>query len=83
MQRVESRPAMTALFADHRASVSTFASSSPSSSASSSVLPAAVVSIIRLTIGVLLSALVRSLLVLTGPAAGSLVSGGAGLINTN
>ena len=83
MQRVESGSAMTAMFADHGAAVSTFALSSLSSSVSSSVLPVTFVSIISLSAFVLMSTLARSLLVLTGPAAGSLVSGGAGLTPTD
>jgi hypothetical protein len=80
MQRVESEPAMTAMFADHRATVSALASSSlSSSSATTSVLPVAVVSIISLSTIALISALVLSSLVLTCPAAGSQVSGRAGL----
>jgi hypothetical protein len=70
---------MTATSADHRVSISTSISSSPtSSSASSSTFPVSVVSIISLSVVALLSALTLSSLVLTGPA-GSLVSGGAGL----
>ncbi len=80
MQRVESRPAMTAPFAGHGVSISTFPLPSLSSSpARFSVLPVALVSMISLGVSVLLSILARSLLVLTSPAAGSLVSGGAGL----
>ncbi len=80
MQRVESGLAMTALFAGHGVSASAFASFSRSSaSARFSVLPVALVSLISLGVSVLLSILARSLLVLTSPAAGSLVSGGAGL----
>ncbi|HEY7348418.1 MAG TPA: hypothetical protein VH599_08915 [Ktedonobacterales bacterium] len=79
MQRVESEPAMTALFADHRAAVSTFAPSSlSSSSAPASVLPVIFVSMISLSAFVLLRTLALSSLVLTGPA-GSRVRGGAGL----
>jgi hypothetical protein len=69
MQRVESRPAMTALFADHGVTVSAFApSASFPSLASSSVLPGSVVSIIRPGVIVLLSILALSSLVLTSPA---------------
>jgi hypothetical protein len=79
MQRVESGPAMTAMFADHGVTISTCASSSRSSSSTpSSVLPVAVVSIISLGTLALLSALVLSSLVLTSPAV-SRVRGGAGL----
>jgi hypothetical protein len=69
MQRVESGPAMTALFADHGVlSVSTFAPSSHFSSVSSPVLPTASVSIIRLSTTLLLSGLVLLSLVLSSPA---------------
>lgn len=79
MQRVESGPAMTALFADHGIAVSTFAQSRPaSSSVHASRLPIAIVSIISLSAIALLRALVPSLLVLTSPAV-SRVRGGAGL----
>ncbi len=79
MHRVESEPAMTAMAADHRASVSAFAPSISSASlATTPVLPVTLVSIISLSTLVLLSSLV-----LTGPAAGSLTSGGAGLKPTD
>ena len=69
MQRVESGPAMTAMFADHRVTISTFASAvSSTSSAPTSVLPSPVVSIIRLSTIALLSVLVLLGLVLTSPA---------------
>jgi hypothetical protein len=69
MQRVEFGPAMAALFADHGVTVSTFAPSSrSSSSASSSVLAIACVSILRFGTIALLRALVLSSLVLTSPA---------------
>ena len=84
MQRVESGPSMTAMAADHRLSVSAFPPDIPSTSpATTPVLPVSVVSILSLSAIVLLSTLVLSSLVLTGPAAGSLVSGGAGLKPTN
>ncbi|GEM_PF-2193435 len=84
MQRVESEPAMTAMAADHRLSVSMLTPCIPSaSSAPTPVLPVSVVSIISLSTFVLLSTKVLSSLVLTGPAAGSLVSGGAGLKPTD
>ena len=79
MQRVESGPVMTAMFADHRVTVSACASAIPSTpSARSSVLSIAGVSIMSLGT-IALSLLVLISLLLTGPAAGSLVSGGAGL----
>ena len=69
MQRVESEPAMTAMFAAHGVTVSTFAPSAfIPSSASSSVLPGSAVSIIRLGVILLLSLLALIGLVLTGPA---------------
>lgn len=69
MQRVESEPAMTAMFAAHGVTVSTFApSASIPSSASSSVLPGSAVSIIRPGVILLLSLLALIGLVLTGPA---------------
>lgn len=68
MQRVESGPAMTALFADHGATVSAIAPSSRFSSVSSPVLPFASVSIIRLSTTLLLSVLVLLSLVLSSPA---------------
>ncbi len=69
MQRVESRPAMTAMFAAHGVSVSTFApSASIPSLASSSILPGSVVSIIRFGVIMLLGILALSGLVLTSPA---------------
>ncbi len=68
MQRVESGPAMTALFADHGVAVSAFAPSSDFPSVSSPVLPIASESIIRLGTIALLSSLVLSSLVLTSPA---------------
>lgn len=72
MQRVESGSAMTAMFADHGAIVSTFTPASRFSSTVSPIL-AVLVSIISLS-----SLALLSLLVLTSPAV-SLVSGGAGL----
>lgn len=69
MQRVESEPAMTAMFAGHASAVSAFArSTSIPSSVSSSVLPGSVVSISLGAIALLMSALVLSGLVLTSPA---------------
>jgi hypothetical protein len=68
MQRVESGPAMTAMFADHRVTISTFASAVSSTSSAPSVLPSPVVSIIRLSTIALLSVLVLLGLVLTSPA---------------
>ncbi len=84
MHRVESGPAMPAMTADHRVSASTFASAIPSTaSAPSPILPVSVVSILSLSTLALLSGLVLSGLVLTGPAAGSQMSGGAGLTATD
>ena len=68
MRRVESGSAMTALFADHGATVSAFAPSSHFSAVSSPVLPTAFVSIMSLSIIALLSALVLLSLVLSSPA---------------
>ena len=72
MQRVESGSAVTAMFAGHGATVSTFTPASRFSSTVSPVL-SVLVSIISLS-----SLALLSLLVLTSPAV-SLVSGGAGL----
>jgi hypothetical protein len=74
MQRVEPGSAMTAMFADHGATVSTFTSASRFSSSTVSPILAVLVSIISLSSIITL----LSLLVLTSPAV-SLVSGGAGL----
>jgi hypothetical protein len=69
MHRVEAGSAMTAMAAGHGATISTFApSTSISPSVSSSVLPVSVVSIIRLSVGLLLSSLALLGLVLTSPA---------------
>ena len=73
MQRVESGPAMTAMFAGHGAAISTFTPASRFSSSTVSPILAVLVSIISLS-----SIALLSLLVLTSPAV-SLVSGGAGL----
>lgn len=73
MRRVEPRSAMTAMFADHGATVSTFTPASRFSSSTVSPVLAVLVSIISLS-----SIALLSLLVLTSPAV-SLVSGGAGL----
>lgn len=73
MQRVESGSAMTAMFADHGAIVSTF---TPASRFSSIVSPILAVLVSIISLSSIISLL--SLLVLTSPAV-SLVSGGAGL----
>ena len=84
MQRVESEPAMAAMTAAHRVSVSAFASSNASaSSAAVSNLPVAVVSIMSLSAIVLLSTLALISLLLTGPAARSKTSGRAGRTATD
>ena len=73
MQRVESGSAMTAMFADHGATISTFTPASRFFSSTVSPILAVLVSIISLS-----SIALLNLLVLTSPAV-SLVSGGAGL----
>ena len=73
MQRVESGSAMTAMFADHGATISTF---TPASRFSSIVSPILAVLVSIISLSSIISLL--SLLVLTSPAV-SLVSGGAGL----
>ena len=84
MQHVESRPAMTAMAAGHRVTVSAFAPLSlTTSSATTSTLPVTAASIISLSASVLLSTLVLSSLLLTCPAARSMMSGRAGLTATD
>jgi hypothetical protein len=84
MQRVESEPAMTAMVAGHRVSVSTVAPLSlTTSSATASNLPVTAASIISLSASVLLSTLGLSSLLLTCPAARSKMSGRAGLTATD